>query len=64
MSCLHLASASHKSLYGLETGRCTPRFLFTHTGECINGVVKRGVLTRDGAKVEVVPNDLLELVIQ
>lgn len=41
-----------------------PHFLFTVTCECIKGVVRRGVLTRDGAKVEVVPYDLLELVIQ
>lgn len=37
---------------------------FTFAFVSIKGVVSSEVLTRDGAKVEVVPYDLLELVIQ
>lgn len=39
-------------------------FLFIVAFVSIKGVVSYEVLTRDGAKVEVVPYDLLELVIQ
>lgn len=52
-----------KSLYGLET-KLMAHFLFTVAFVSMKGVVSYEVLTRDGAKVEVVPYDLLELVIQ
>lgn len=59
-------SAPDKSLYGVETGECMPQFciFFCSFPRCVKGVVRCGVLTGDGAKVEVVPYDLLELVIQ
>lgn len=52
-----------KNLYGLET-ELMAHFLFTVAFVSIKGVVSYEALTRDGAKVEVVPYDLLEFVIQ
>lgn len=63
VTCILVYLALLISLYGLET-KLMALFLFTLAFDSIKSVVRYEVLTRDGTKVEVVPYDLLKLVIQ
>lgn len=57
-------SILEKKAYMIQKQGSEHLLFFSKLLERIGGVNRCGVLTRDGAKVEVIPYDLLELVIQ